>query len=52
MPVLAGAASWLKDRYQHGGAARPGLMVGDSGIAWALGLARRGTPRRPGRKRA
>jgi hypothetical protein len=39
-PVLAGAAGWLKDRYQHGGAARPGLMVGDSGIAWALGLAR------------
>jgi lantibiotic modifying enzyme len=39
-PVLAGAADWLKDRYQHGGTARPGLMMGDSGIAWALGLAR------------
>ena len=42
-PVLTGAADWLKDRYQHCGAARPGLMVGDSGIAWALGLARAAT---------
>lgn len=40
VPVLAGAADWLKGRYQRGGAVRPGLMVGDSGIAWALGLAR------------
>jgi class IV lanthipeptide synthase len=38
-PVLAGAANWLKDRHQIGGVDRPGLMVGDSGIAWALGLA-------------
>jgi hypothetical protein len=38
-PVLAGAADWLKDRHQIGGVDRPGLMVGDSGIAWALGLA-------------
>lgn len=38
-PVLAAAADWLKDRHQPGGVRRPGLMVGDSGIAWALGLA-------------
>jgi Lanthionine synthetase C-like protein/Protein kinase domain len=44
-PVLTSAADWLKDRYQHCGAARPGLMVGDSGIAWALGLARAATHR-------
>ncbi len=39
VPVLAGAADWLKDRHQPAGADRPGLFVGDSGIAWALGLA-------------
>jgi hypothetical protein len=38
-PVLADAATWLKDRHQPAGADRPGLFVGDSGIAWALGLA-------------
>jgi hypothetical protein len=38
-PVLTDAANWLKDRHQPGGTERPGLMVGDSGIAWALGLA-------------
>jgi hypothetical protein len=38
-PVLAGAADWLKDRHQPGGTRQRGLMVGDSGIAWALGLA-------------
>lgn len=39
LPVLDSAADWLKDRHQPGGADRPGLMLGDSGIAWALGLA-------------
>jgi hypothetical protein len=43
-PVLAAAANWLKDRHQPGGADRPGLMVGDSGIAWTLGLAHAAAP--------
>jgi len=38
-PVLTGAAAWLTGRHQPGGTDRPGLFVGDSGIAWALGLA-------------
>jgi hypothetical protein len=38
-PVLAEATAWLKPRHQPDGADRPGLFVGDSGIAWALGLA-------------
>jgi len=42
-PVLAAAADWLSDRRQPGGIRQPGLMIGDSGIAWALGLAHAAT---------
>ncbi|MBU3064647.1 class IV lanthionine synthetase LanL [Nocardia sp. NEAU-G5] len=38
-PVLAEAAAWLADHHQPDGVRQPGLMVGDAGIAWALGLA-------------
>lgn len=48
-PVLAGAAAWLKDRHQPDGADRSGLFIGDSGIAWALGLAHAAAPGGPPR---
>jgi class IV lanthipeptide synthase len=37
--VVREAARWLKDRHQPDGAERPGLYLGNCGIAWALGLA-------------
>jgi hypothetical protein len=46
--VLAEAATWLTGRHQPAGTRRPGLLVGDAGIAWALGLAAQhhgGSPR-------